>query len=73
MLTDKQAKGLRRWLCTGCKITLGYFDRDVFVLRERHGIVQLDIRGATSIERRCSQCGTINRISGAYSVDHSRS
>ena len=62
MLTDKQVKGLRQWLCTGCGTRLGYIGEGYLVLRERAGKVTLDIRGAASIERRCSNCETVNEL-----------
>lgn len=62
MLTEKQVKGLRRWSCTGCGTGLGYIGEDYLVLRERAGKVTLDIRGAISVKRLCSNCGTENEL-----------
>ena len=62
MLTDKQVKGLRRWACVGCGTGLGYIGEGYLVLRERSGKVQVDIRGAVSIVRRCSNCGNENEL-----------
>lgn len=62
MLTDKQVKGLRRWSCTGCGIGLGYVGEGYLVLRERAGRVTLDIKGAVSAQRQCSNCGTVNEL-----------
>ncbi len=62
MLTDKQVKGLRRWSCKGCGTGLGFIGEGYLVLRERAGKVVLDIKGAVSVERQCSNCGTVNEL-----------
>ena len=62
MLSDKQVLGLKPWVCSNCKITLGQMDKTRLVIRERGGHVVLDIHGATLIERKCSKCGTINQL-----------
>ena len=62
MLTNKQVKGLRRWSCTGCGTGLGYVGEGFLILRERSGKVQLDVKGAVSIVRLCSNCGTENEL-----------
>ena len=59
MLSDKQVKGLRQWLCD-CGITLAHYNDERVVLRERGGRVVLDAVRPRSLERKCSKCGTIN-------------
>ncbi len=46
----------------GCGTGLGYFGEGYLVLRERAGKVTLDIKGAVSVERRCSNCETVNEL-----------
>ena len=62
MLSDKAVAGLRRWLCIGCKITLGFQGENLFILRESRGKVEIDIQNATIIKRKCSVCGTENTL-----------
>jgi transposase len=64
MITDKAVKGLRRWTCPTCGTTLGYVGDDRLSLRERNGIVTIDIVAPVLVERRCSNCGTVSQLRG---------
>lgn len=65
MLTFKQVKGLRQWLCAGehCGVLLGYYNNERLSLRERRGQACIDIFHPTVVERKCSICHTVNVLS----------
>ena len=62
MLTEKQVRGLRQWLCDLCNLSMGFTDGIRLSLRERGGRVVLDVIGEATVVRKCTKCGHENTL-----------